>query len=231
MRASRGSILLSWHIAPFSGLTGGAGDPHNAGDLLDPPHDRLQLLAVGHVRVQRDEGKAVRRAAGIQGGDMGLGAGQHRGDVHDQVQAILGHHLQRGAVAFAGVAAPRHVDPASRLLRLAAGGVGVGAVRPVDGDAVAPGDEAHDLVAGYGGAALGELHKAVGQSLHHDALLPLGVLGYGGTGLLGLVSHRHLRLPLRLMLVENALDILPQTAHDLQGGHAAVADGGVHIVQ
>ena len=33
------------------------------------------------------------------------------------------------------------------------------------------------------------------------------------------------------MLVEDTLDILPQAAHDLQGGDAAVADGGVHIVQ
>ena len=101
----------------------------------------------------------------------------------------------------------------------------------VDGDAVAAGDEAHDVVAGHRGAALGELHQTVGQSLHHNALLASGALGHGGAHDLRLIRHRHLLLPLRLVLVDDALDVLPQPPHDLQGGDAAVADGGVHVVQ
>ena len=55
-------------------------------------------------------------------------------------------------------------------------------------------------------------------------------LGHGGPHHLRLARHRHLRLPLGLMLVQDTLDILPQSADDLQRRHAAVADGGVHIV-
>ena len=101
----------------------------------------------------------------------------------------------------------------------------------MDGDAVAAGDEAHDIVSRHRGAALGELHQAVGQSLHHNALLASGALGHGGAHELWLIRHRHLLLPLRLVLVDDALDVLPQPPHDLQRGDAAVADGGVHIVQ
>ena len=62
-------------------------------------------------------------------------------------------------------------------------------------------------------------------------MLALGALGHSGTHELRLVRHRHLRLPFRLMLVDDALDVLPQSADDLQCRNAAVADGGVHIVQ
>ena len=99
------------------------------------------------------------------------------------------------------------------------------------GNAVAAGDEAHDIVSRHRGAALGELHQTVGQTLHHDPLLALGALGHSGTHELRLVRHRDLRLPFRLMLVDDALDVLPQPADDLQCRNAAVADGGVHIVQ
>ena len=62
-------------------------------------------------------------------------------------------------------------------------------------------------------------------------LLALGALGHSGTHELRLVRHGDLRLPFRLMLVDDALDVLPQPADDLQCRNAAVADGGVHIVQ
>ena len=98
----------------------------------------------------------------------------------------------------------------------------------MDGYAVATGDEAHDLVAGDGGAALGKLHQAVVQSLHDDALLAVDPAGLGGG--LGLVGLLRLGGGV-LVLLEDVVDLLPQAAHQLQGGDAAVADGGVHVVQ
>ncbi len=55
--------------------------------------------------------------------------------------------------------------------------------------------------------------------------------GTAGRVTSGWALHRHLRLTLCLMLVQDALDVLPQTADELQAGDAAVANGGVHIVQ
>ena len=162
---------------------------------------------------------------------MGLGGGQHRGDVHDQVDAVLGHHLQGGAEGALHIVGPGHLDPAALLIGTPAGRVGVGAVPPVDGHAVALGDKAHDVVSGDRGAAFGELHQAVAEALHDDALFTVGALGHGGAGDLGVTLHGHLRLALHLVLVEDALDILPDAADDLQAADAAVADGGVQIVQ
>ena len=44
-----------------------AGHPHDAGDLLQPPHDGLQLRPVVYVDVQRQQCEAVGRAAGVHG--------------------------------------------------------------------------------------------------------------------------------------------------------------------
>ena len=208
-----------------------AGNPHNAGNLLNAAHNGFQLVAAGYVGIQGDQGEAVGGGACVQGAHMGLGGGQHRGDVHDQVDAVLGHHLQGGAEGALHIVGPGHLDPAALLVGTPAGRVGVGAVPPVDGHAVALGDKAHDVVSGDRGAAFGELHQAVAEALHDDALFTVGALGHGGAGDLGVTLHGHLRLALHLVLVEDALDILPDAADDLQAADAAVADGGVQIVQ
>ena len=61
-------------------------------------------------------------------------------------------------------------------------------------------------------------------------MLALGPLGHSGTHDLRLACHRHLRLTVGLMLVQDTLDVLPQPPDHLQGRHAAVADGGIHVV-
>ena len=208
-----------------------AGDPHDAGNLLDAAHDGFQLLAAGHVGVQGDQGEAVGGGAGVHGGHMGLGGGEHRGDIHDEVDAVLGHHLEGGAEGALHVLGPGHLDPAALLVGTAAGRVGVGTVLPVDRDTVALCDKADDLIAGTWGTAAGELHQAVAEALHNDALFAVGALGHGGAGGIGAAFQRHLRLALLLVLVENALDILPDAADDLQAADAPVADGGVQVVQ
>ena len=118
------------HLSP-----GGAGNTHDTGDLLQPAHDGLQLLAVGYIHGQRDQSEAVGGGAGVERGYVDLGSGEDGGDIHQQIGPILGHHLQIGAVGFPCFAAPGDLDPAARLLRRTAGGVGVGAVLPVDRDA------------------------------------------------------------------------------------------------
>ena len=54
------------HLSP-----GGAGNTHDTGDLLQPAHDSLQLLAVGYIHGQRDQSEAVgepERLLEIEGG-------------------------------------------------------------------------------------------------------------------------------------------------------------------
>ena len=51
------------HLSP-----GGAGNTHDTGDLLQPAHDSLQLLAVGYIHGQRDQSEAVGGGAGVEGG-------------------------------------------------------------------------------------------------------------------------------------------------------------------
>ena len=115
--------------------------------------------------------------------------------------------------------------------------LGVGAVLAVDGHAVAPGDEADDLVPRHGGAALGELHQTVGEALHHDALLALDLPGQGGPGFLGgsgLLSGTGGGLLGGLGHGGGPVDLkqlVPDPVHRLQGRQAPVADGGVHLVQ
>ena len=108
----------------------------------------------------------------------------------------------------------------------------------MDGDAEAAGDEAHHRVAGHGGTALGELHQAVVDALHDDsALVVLAGLdrhrgriaggGIDGIGLLGRLFGGGL---LGVEPVEPGHLVL-DPHHSFLGGHAAVADGGVQLIQ
>ena len=45
---------------------GGAGNTHDPGDLLQPAHDSLQLLAVGYIHGQRDQSEAVGGGAALR---------------------------------------------------------------------------------------------------------------------------------------------------------------------
>ena len=109
----------------------------------------------------------------------------------------------------------------------------------MDGHAEAAGDKAHDVVAGDGGAALGELHHAlghVGDDDTGDRLLVVALAGdagvHGGPGSLGLLLPGGLlggqTLGLLAVLVDH---LFTGTVGALLGGGAAVADGGVHLLQ
>ena len=178
-----------------------------------------------HREGQAGHSLAVGHGAAGDLGDLDLQAGHHHGQIQHQAVAILAVNLQGGGKVLPGDGVgPGGAHPAVGLA-LDEGGAGVGAVAAVDGHAVALGDKADDGVAGDGGTAAGELQKARADVLHDDAgvgghsgLLPVGLEGLGrlilgGGGLAGL--HQ---------LVADAVDALHRR-------HAAVADGGVHVVQ
>ena len=52
----------------------------------------------------------------------------------------------------------------------------VGAVGAVHRDAAAAGDEADDVVAGHGVAAVGEVHEQIGVALDHNAAVDVALL-------------------------------------------------------
>ena len=85
----------------------------------------------------------------VDGEEPNLGGSKHGGDVHQKAVPVFGHHLQRGAVGLRGLVSPGDADPAVLILLPAVFHRRVGAVRPVDGHAVALGDEADDVVARY----------------------------------------------------------------------------------
>ncbi|CAN3986084.1 Catabolite control protein, partial [Dysosmobacter welbionis] len=179
-------------------------------------------------------GKLVLCTAGVDAQHKGIRRGEGSGDVQQQALPVLAHHLQNRGIAVVGVAAPGDLDPAPLLPRLGSLLLrGVGTVAPVDGHAVPPGDKADDVVPRHRGAALGELHQAVIQALHDDALLALHPLGSGG--LFGRLRRFGLRQLLgglfRLVELRHPVQLPLDPAHCLLGGEAAVADGGVHVVQ
>ena len=112
----------------------------------------------------------------------------------------------------------------------------------MDGHAVAAGDKADDRVAGDGGAALGELDQAVAQTFHDNARIGVliralgrglqggdGVVAAGEDGIfLGSGSLGGGLLSLQTTQAEH---LVPDAGDALVGGGAAVADGGVHLVQ
>ena len=104
----------------------------------------------------------------------------------------------------------------------------------MDGHAVSPGDEAHDVVAGDGGAALGKLDQTVGKTLYDDTLFAAGALRQEGfcpvVGLGRFLSGLFQRLFLLVQLL-NTLKLSLHPVNGLLRGEAAITDGGVHLVQ
>ena len=91
--------------------------------------------------------------------------------------------------------------------------------------------EADDVIARNGRAALGELDEAVGKSLHHDAVLALFTHGNGGAGLARLAGDGHGGVALGLLLLIESLELVADAVDGLLRREAAVADGGIHIVE
>ena len=183
---------------------------------------------------------SVRHGAGGQGGDLYLGRRQGHSHIQSQIIPVLGGHLQGGAVVGQLAVHPGHPHPAGGLLRLSVFRRGVGTVRPVDGHPVTPGDEPDHRVAGNGGAAFGKFHQAVAQSLHDDprvgmlvGALQLADVHRGGRAgdddalRRGAGGRRGL---LRLQ-PSQAEQLVLDAGHALHRGGAAVADGGIQLVQ
>ena len=147
------------------------------------------------------------------------------GNIEQHSRPVVGDDLQgrREGAALGG--GPGDVDPAVRRLGVH-GGAGIRAVPAVDGYAVALGDEADDVVARDRRAAAGELDHAVFDVLDHDA----GILGVVPAGRLDLQQLLRGVLALRSP-GRGTLEILADLAQNLDRGDAAVADGGVEIVQ
>ena len=152
------------------------------------------MLGVAHFEGEAAEGYAVPGGLDAGAEDVDVLVGEDPGDVAQEPGAVEGFYLDRYQ-EDAGVAwGPVDGDHALAL------GVGevfqVDAVGAVDGDAVAVGDEALDLVAGDRGAALGQADPDVGDALDLDARVAggagprdLGRLGRDG-GDLGEVLTR-----------------------------------------
>ena len=94
-------------------------DLQNAGDLMELVHESGQLRSVLNLNLDADDGEAVLRAAGVQAQHKGLGGGQRRGNVQQQVQPVLADRLDGGGIAVIGIGAPGDLDPAVGLLRSA----------------------------------------------------------------------------------------------------------------
>ena len=142
-------------------------------------------------------------------------------DERTAVDAVLGVDVERGLVGLLDVLAPADLDPAAGLLGTAALGRGVGTVGAVDGHAVAAGDEADDVIARNGRAALGELDEAVGKPLHHDAVLALFTHGNGGAGLARLAGDGHGGVALGLLLLIESLELVADAVDGLLRGKSA----------
>ena len=99
----------------------------------------------------------------------------------------------------------------------------------MDGHALAPGDEAHDIVPGDRGAAAGKFDQAVVQSGHQHAVDGLALLQRRFFpplgGLVDLVQHG---LFFGGLLAAEQFVVHP--VDGLGGGDAAVADGGVQVL-
>src|SRR5690606_31130985 len=130
---------------------------------LDLAADVVVLVQAADLQDQVDVGGAVAAGAGPGAEDVGAGVGHHVGDVRQQARPVdaVDHHMDR---VISGLdALPGHVDEAVGVLGHEAGQVGAAAL--VDGHTAAPGDVAHDVVAGHRAAAARQPHQHVVDAL------------------------------------------------------------------
>lgn len=100
--------------------------------------------------------------------------------VRQKAVAVTGQDVDSGLKALlGGVLGPFCADPTLPLGGVLQGLLHVDAIPLVDGNPIAPGDKADDLVPGQRVAALGKLDQAAVQPLHDDpagSLLLFGLL-------------------------------------------------------
>ncbi len=135
----------------------------HAVDLLDATDHRIEVRRVAELEVEAHLGDAVGAGHRVAAHDVDVVVGEHARDVAQQAGPVEALDLDGGHEHRGDVGVPLDVDEAVGLPdgeRL-----GVGAVGPVHRDAAAPGDEAHDLVAGHRGAAARETHHDVVEAL------------------------------------------------------------------
>ena len=97
---------------------------------------------------------------------------------------------------------------------------GIGAIGAVHTHPTTSGDETHDVVAGHGCAALGQLRQRAGRSRYRDA----GVLGAALPN-----QHRGRRGPLREFVFSTfgTAELSQQSLHDVACRRVTLADSGV----
>ena len=123
---------------------------------------------------------------GGQGLDVDVRIGQYLRDVDEEADTVCREDLELGCVGFLCVVGlPLSLDEAGLLVLRQVHHID--AVRAVDRDATATGDESDDFIARHRRAALRVAHGEIMNALHHD------------TGL---------RLPDDLRLLRHALDVV-----------------------
>ena len=123
---------------------------------------------------------------GGQGLDVDVRIGQYLRDVDEEADTVCREDLELGCVGFLCVVGlPLSLDEASLLVLRQVHHID--AVRAVDRDATATGDETDDFIARHRRAAFRVAHGEIMNALHHD------------TGL---------RLPDDLRLLRHALDVV-----------------------
>ena len=120
------------------------------------------MPGVGELELESEAGHAVALGLGRARDDVHVVLREHVGDVAEQLRPVERLDLDRDDVGLRGVVVPLDLDDPVDLREQARA---VGAVGPVDRHTTAAGDEAHDLVAGYRGAAPGEAHEDVVEAL------------------------------------------------------------------
>ena len=108
------------------------------------------MAGVGELELEPQPGDPVALGLGRAGEDVHVVVGEHVGDVAQQLRPVERLDLDRDDVGARSVVVPLDLDDPVDLGEEAGA---VGAVGPVHRDAAAPGDEAHDLVAGHRRAA------------------------------------------------------------------------------
>ena len=135
-------------------------------DALHGAHDVTQVGRVAHLEREVQLRHPVARGRHGGGEDVDAVVRDDPGDVGEQPRAVERLDLELHEEDAARRRRPLDLDD---LLGLGEQGVGVGAVPAVHGHAVAPRDEAQDVVAGHRSAAAGQLDPHVGHVLDDDA--------------------------------------------------------------
>ena len=155
--------------APRGCAASGRGDPVDVVDRVDATHrveHAVQVHGVAHLEHEAAERQPVVRRRHARREDVHVVLAEHARDVAEQPRAVERLDLDLHQEHALGRRRPLDLDEA---IRVGHERLHVRAVGAVHRDPAAARDEADDLVARHGGAALGELDEDVGRPAHQDA--------------------------------------------------------------